>query len=156
MARLAPELYATESVILLHNMARLHVATGRIDLAIDQLSTLLFQQPSDSAAWFDRGLIHQRAGRHEAALNDYDTAIRWEPAHVEAHFNRAQVLAGLHRNEEAIAAYGRVIVLQPDLVDARLNRAILLRERGDLSLANSDIADALRYRPNDGCFACKV
>jgi tetratricopeptide (TPR) repeat protein len=154
MARSAPELYATESVILLHNMARLHVATGRTDLAIDQLSTLLSQQPSDSAAWFDRGLIRQRAGRHEAALNDYDTAIRWEPAHVEAHFNRAQVLAGLHRNEEAIAAYGRVIVLQPDLVDARLNRAILLRERGDLSLANSDIAHALRYRPNDARVLC--
>ncbi len=154
MARSAPELYATESVILLHNMARLHVATGRTDLAIDQLSTLLSQQPSDSAAWFDRGLIHQGAARREAALNDYDTAIRWEPAHVEAHFNRAQVLAGLHRNEEAIAAYGRVIVLQPDLVDARLNRAILLRERGDLSLANSDIAHALRYRPNDARVLC--
>ena len=75
MARSAPELYATESVILLHNMARLHVATGRNDLAIGQLTTLLSQQPSDSAAWFDRGLIHQRADRHEAALRDYDMAI---------------------------------------------------------------------------------
>ncbi len=154
MARSAPELYATESVILLHNMARLHVATGRTDLAIGQLSTLLSQQPSDSAAWFDRGLIHQRAGRHEAALSDYDMAIRWEPAHVEAHFNRAQMLAALDRNEEAIVAYGRVLVLQPDFVDARLNRAILLRERGDLSLASSDIAHALRYRPNDARALC--
>ncbi len=154
MARSAPELYATESVILLHNMARLHVATGRNDLAIGQLSTLLSQQPSDSAAWFDRGLIHQRADRHEAALRDYDMAIRWEPAHVEAHFNRAQVLAALHRNDEAIAAYGRVIVLQSDFVDARLNRAILLRERGDLSLASSDIVHALRCRPNDARVLC--
>ncbi|MEH2565253.1 tetratricopeptide repeat protein [Bradyrhizobium sp. AZCC 2289] len=149
MARSAPELYRTESVILWHNMARLCVATGCNDLAIGHLSTLLSQQPSDSAAWFDRGLIHQRAGRHEAALSDYDMAIRWEPAHVEAHFNRAQMLAALDRNEEAIVAYGRVLVLQPDFVDARLNRAILLRERGDLSLASNDIAHALRYRPND-------
>jgi tetratricopeptide (TPR) repeat protein len=118
------------------------------------LSTLLSQQPSDSAAWFDRGLIHQRAGRHEAALSDYDMAIQWEPAHVEAHFNRAQVLAGLHRNDEAIVAYGRVIVLQPDLIDARLNRAILLRQRGDLSLASHDITHALRYRPNDARVLC--
>lgn len=154
MARSAPELYGTESVILLHNMARLHVATGRNDLAIGHLSTLLSQQPSDSAAWFDRGMIHQRADRHEAALCDYDTAIRWEPAHVEAHFNRAQVLAALHRNDEAIAAYGRVIVLQPDFVDARLNRAILLRERGDLAPASSDIAHALRCRPNDARLLC--
>jgi tetratricopeptide (TPR) repeat protein len=154
MKRSAPELYDTESVILLHNMARLHVATGRNDLAIDQLSTLLSQQPSDSAAWFDRGRIHQREDRHEAALSDYNMAIRWEPAHVEAHFNRAQMLAALRRNEEAIAAYGRVIVLQPDLVDARLNRAMLLRERGDLSAASSDIAHALRYRPNDARVLC--
>ena len=69
-------------------MARLEVATGRPDLAIGHLTTLLSQQPGDSAAWFDRGLIHQRAGRHEAALSDYDAAIRWEPAHTEAHFNR--------------------------------------------------------------------
>jgi tetratricopeptide (TPR) repeat protein len=154
MARSAPELHRTESVILLHNMARLHVAAGRTDLAIVHLSTLLSQQPSDSAAWFDRGLIHQRAGRHAAALSDYDTAIRWEPAHVEAHFNRGQTLAALHRNDEAIAAYGRVIVLQPDFVDARLNRAILLRERGDLSLARDDITHALRYQPKDARLLC--
>jgi tetratricopeptide (TPR) repeat protein len=154
MARSAPELYRTESVILWHNMARLCVATGCNDLAIGHLSTLLSQQPSDSAAWFDRGLIHQRVGRHEAALSDYDMAIRWEPAHVEAHFNRAQMLDALDRNGEAIVAYGRVLVLQSDFVDARLNRAILLRERGDLSLASSDIAHALRYRPNDARALC--
>lgn len=154
MARSAPELYAAESVILWHNMARLHLATGRNDLAIGHLNTLLCQQPSDSAAWFDRGLIHQRAGRQEAALSDYDMAVRWEPAHVEAHFNRAQMLAGLNRSDEAIVGYGRVIDLQPDFVDAQLNRAILLHERGDLSLASSDIAHALRYRPNDARVLC--
>ena len=95
MARDAPDLYRNESAILLHNMARLEIATGRPDLAIGHLSTLLSQQPGDSSAWFDRGLIHQRAGRHDAALRDYDAAIRWEPAHTEAHFNRAQTLAAL-------------------------------------------------------------
>jgi tetratricopeptide (TPR) repeat protein len=154
MARSAPELYRTESVILLHNMARLHVATGRPDLAIVELSTLLSQLPSDSAAWFDRGLIHQRAGRHEAALSDYDMAIRWEPAHVEAHFNRAQILTALRRNRDAIADYERVIVLEPDFVDARLNRAIVLRECGDLSLACDDLAQVLRHRPRDARALC--
>jgi tetratricopeptide (TPR) repeat protein len=41
MAKSAPDMYRTESVILLHNMARLHFATGRADLAIGHLSTLL-------------------------------------------------------------------------------------------------------------------
>ena len=154
MARDAPDLYRNESAILLHNMARLAVATGGPDLAIGHLSTLLSQQPGDSSAWFDRGLIHQRAGRHDAALRDYETAIRWEPAHPEAHFNRAQTLVALGRRDEAIDAYGRVIVLQPDYADARLNRAILLCERGDLAPARDEIMSAIRYRPNDARMLC--
>lgn len=156
MAREAPDLYRNESAILLHNMARLEVATGRPDLAIAHLTTLLSQQPGDSSAWFDRGRIHQRAGRHEAALSDYDAAIRWEPAHTEAHFNRAQALAALGRNDEAIDAYARVIVLQPDYADARLNRAILLCERGELSPARDEIEQAIQSRPDDARMLCTL
>lgn len=156
MARDAPDLYRNESAILLHNMARLEVATGRPDLAIGHLSTLLSQQPSDSSAWFDRGLIHQRAGRHDAALSDYDAAIRWEPAHTEAHFNRAQTLAALNRRDAAIAAYARVVVLQPDHGDARLNRAILLCDRGDLAPARDEIVIAIQTRPNDARMLCTL
>src|SRR5262249_22976750 len=82
LARSAPEFHPTQSVILLHNMARLHLASGRSSLAIDDLSRLLAHLPSDCDAWLDRGLIHQRAGRYATALADYDMAIRWEPAHV--------------------------------------------------------------------------
>ena len=156
MARDAPDLYRNESAILLHNMARLELGTGRPDLAIGHLSTLLSQQPGDSSAWFDRGRIHQRAGRHDAALGDYDAAIRWEPAHAEAHFNRAQTLAGLNRRDEAIDAYARVIVLQPDYADARLNRAILLCERGDLASARGEIGIAIQTQPNDARMLCTL
>jgi tetratricopeptide (TPR) repeat protein len=156
MARDAPDLYRNESAILLHNMARLELATGRPDLAIGHLTTLLSQQPGDSSAWFDRGRIHQRAGRQDAALGDYDAAIRWEPAHAEAHFNRAQTLVALNRRDEAIDAYARVIVLQPDYADARLNRAILLCERGDLAPARDEIGIALQAQPNDARMLCTL
>jgi tetratricopeptide (TPR) repeat protein len=154
LAQSAPEFYAIQSNVLLHNRARLHVSTGRADLAIDNLSTLLSQMPSDADAWFDRGLIHQRAGSHAASLADYDMAIWWEPAHGHAHFHRAQVLIVLNRVDDAIAAYGRVIVLQPDSVDALLSRGALLRDRGELALARDDVDQALRYRPADARALC--
>ena len=156
MAREAPDLYRNESAILLHNMARLEIATGRPDLAIGHLSTLLSQQPGDTSAWFDRGRIHQRAGRHDAALSDYEAAIRWEPAHGEAHFNRAQTLVALNRPDEAIDAYARVTVLQPDNSDSRLNRAILLFERGDLAQARDEIEQAIQTQPNDARILCTL
>ena len=102
MAREAPDLYRNESAILLHNMARLEVATGRPDLAIGHLSTLLSQQPGDSSAWFDRGLIHQRAMRSCATM----AAIRW------GRRIRKRISTGRKRavlNLEA-GAYRRVIV----------------------------------------------
>jgi tetratricopeptide (TPR) repeat protein len=154
LAREAPELYPIESVILLHNMARLHLAAGRTDLAIDDLTHLLSQLPSDGDAWFDRGVIHQRAGRHAASLADYDMAVRWEPAHIQAHFHRAKVLVDLDRIDDALAAFARVIVLQPDAVDALLNRAALLRERGEPALALADVDEALRQRPADARALC--
>lgn len=154
LARAAPNLYPTQSVILLHNLARLHLSTGHADLAIDDLNALLSQLPSDSDAWFDRGLIHQGAGRHEASLADFEKAIRWEPAHVDAHFHRAQALVALHDIDEAIAAFGRVIILQPDSFDALLNRAALLRDRGELSQASEDVVEALRHRPGDARALC--
>jgi tetratricopeptide (TPR) repeat protein len=154
MARDAPDLYAAESVILLHNMARLAVATGRAELAMEHLRTLLRQQPGDSGAWFDRGVIHQKAARHGQALADYDAAIRWEGAHAEAHFNRAQTLAALQRTGEAIAGYGRVLVLDPEFPDARLNRAVLSFERGDLASARDDIAAAMKQQPGNARALC--
>jgi len=154
MKRSAPELYPIEGAILLHNMARLHVATGRPDTAIGFLTDLLSQQPSDSSAWFDRAIIHQRAGRLVDALQDYDAALRWEPAHIEAHFNRAQVLSLQQRYEEAIIAYGRVLVLQPDYVDAWLERALLMRRSGKVRLARRDVREVLRLDPQNAKAHC--
>ncbi len=150
----APELYRLESLILWHNMARLHVAAGRAERAVADLTTMIAQEPGDSAAWLDRGLIHQRAGRFAAALADYDAAIRWGPPSLPAHFNRAQVLAALGRIGEALAEYDRVMVLDPGFADARLNRGCLFYENGDYGAACRDVTRGLALRSDDARLLC--
>ncbi len=154
MAREAPDRFRIESIILWHNLSRLHVITGRPERAADDLSKLLTQEPTYAEAWFDRAVIHQQAGRYEAALADYNAAIRWGPPQVEAHFNRGQTLAALARKDEACAAYDYVLVLDPDFVEARLNRALLRYERGDRDGANTDVFQALRLAPGDARLHC--
>jgi tetratricopeptide (TPR) repeat protein len=154
MAREAPDRYEAESAILLHNRARLHVVLEQADRAIDDLTTLLRQQPSDTEAYFDRGVLHQRAGRHEAALRDYDAAIKWSPPYDEPHFNRAQMLVALGRKTEALADYDYVLVLEPDHAEALINRACLLYERRNFAAARADADRALRRSPGNARLLC--
>jgi tetratricopeptide (TPR) repeat protein len=154
MAREAPSRYRAESVILLHNRARLRRMMGRPDRAIADLTTLLRQEPSDSDAYLDRGLLHQRAGRYAKALADYDAAIAWSPPFETAHFNRAQTLTALGRPDEAMKSYGRVLEMNPQHLEARINRACLLFARGDHGSADRDVDALLAHAPDNSRALC--
>ncbi|HEY2385057.1 MAG TPA: tetratricopeptide repeat protein [Terriglobia bacterium] len=147
MAKEAPERYNAESVILLHNRARLYIARHQNDQAIEDLTTLVRQRPCESEAYLDRGLLHHRAGRYKEALRDYDAAIRSSPPYPEPYFNLAHTLVQLGRKKSALRAYDYVLVLSPGHVEALNNRAYLLYERGDFDAARGDVEAALRLRP---------
>ena len=154
MAREAPGRFRTASAILLHNRARLRMAMKRPDAAVADLTTLLRQEPSDSDAYVDRGLLHQRAGRYAAALADYDAAIAWSPPFETPHFNRAQVLSALGRPEAAARDYDRVLELNPHHTEARINRACLRYAQGDHDGARADADVILERAPDNARALC--
>jgi tetratricopeptide (TPR) repeat protein len=145
MAREAPEEYRRECIILLHNRARLNSMGAHIGDAIGDLSRLLEIEPSNSDAYFDRGLLYQRLEHWASALGDYDSAIRWSPPYWQPHFNRAQVLTALGRRAAAVADYDRVLVLNPNHLEALISRARLHLEAGELARAKQGIALALGH-----------
>jgi tetratricopeptide (TPR) repeat protein len=154
LARDAPEKFAVECPIFLHNRARLHQAMGRPEEAMDDLTALLSYEPSSSEAYLDRGVIHQRAGRHREALRDYANAVAWSPPYTEPHFNRGQTLVALGRHDEARAEYDRVILLEPDHVGARVDRGAILHRLGDLAAARIDVGHALSLEPRNARALC--
>ena len=154
MAKEAPGKYEAESAIILHNRARLQIARKQTAGAIDDLTTLLRQQPGNTEAYFDRGVLYQRSGRHEEALRDYEAAIQWSPPYLEPHFNRAQVLVSLGRTDEALADYTRVLTLAPDHLEALVNRACLLYDRRDFDASRADVESALRLKAKHARLFC--
>jgi tetratricopeptide (TPR) repeat protein len=154
LERDAPASLEAESIILLRNRARVHVALGQTEAALANYTALLAREPSNSEAHLDRGLIYQRLGRLEQALQDYDLAIAWSPPYDEVYFNRAQTLSALGRKDEALSDYRYVLDLQPDHVGALLNRAGLLYERQDYAAAREDVHRALALSPSDARVLC--
>jgi tetratricopeptide (TPR) repeat protein len=143
----APAKYALECPLLLHNRARVHIALKDFGKAVEDFTALLKHEPSNSEAYFDRGIIHQRLGRYEEALEDYNRAIQWSPPYDEPYFNRAQTLTALGRYEAALADYDYVLTLEPESVPALINRACLLYERKDYEACGFDVQHALERDP---------
>jgi tetratricopeptide (TPR) repeat protein len=150
----APERYEKESTILLHNRARVHVSMKENTKAIEDLSTLLRYEPSNSEAHFDRGVIYQRSGLFERALDDYNAAIAWSPPYAEAYLNRGQTLTALRRIEAALADYDYVLNLDPLSLTTLINRACLLYERKDFELCSRDVQRGLELDSRNSRMLC--
>lgn len=149
LASEAPSRYETESIILLHNRARIHVAMGRPERALDDYTTLLRLEPTNSEAHLDRGILLQRIGRHREALQDYDAAVAWSPPYAEAYFDRALVRHALGRHDDALADIAHVLALEPRHAGALVNRAGLLYERRDYAGAREDVERVLAHDPRN-------
>jgi len=150
----APNKYAVESATFLHNRARLHSLANEQEDAIDDLTRLLNNQPGNSRAYFDRGLIYQQVGKLQEALLDYDSAIRWSPPYAEPYINRARIFALLAQTEEALKSYCRALELAPNLIDPLLDRACLLYEKGDVESARRDIETAVQLEVKNPRLLC--
>ncbi|HKC25788.1 MAG TPA: tetratricopeptide repeat protein [Thermoanaerobaculia bacterium] len=149
LASEAPSKYQTESIILLHNRARVHLAMDQPEGALADYGTLLSLEPSNSEAHLDRGILLQRLGHAHEALEDYDAAVLWSPPYVEAYFDRALLLRALGREDDALADLGHVLAIEPSHSAALLERAGLLYERGELADAREDVGRLLAIDPHD-------
>ncbi len=150
----APSRYVMESVILLHNRARVHVILGDPERALQDYTTLLLHEPSNSEAHLDRGNLLQSLGRHQQALEDCDAAIAWSPPYAEAYFNRAQTLCALGRTAEALADFDRVLTLEPEDLGALIGRAGVLYDTREPAAARTDVDRALALDPRHAKACC--
>jgi len=130
----------------LHLSGVIAVQSKNPTLAVELIGRAIEINPSNAAAYSNRGLALQELKRADEALASYDRAIAIKPDYSEAYSNRGVILQMLNRLEEALASYDRAIAFRPDYAEAYFNRGNALRElkRMEEALASYDRAIAIK------------
>jgi tetratricopeptide (TPR) repeat protein len=68
---------------------------------VQQIQTLLENDPDDVFLNFSLAMEWVSAGEHEAAIRQFDRVVELDRNYATAYFRKADVLAGLTRRDEA-------------------------------------------------------
>lgn len=97
------------------NLARTHLAAGRIDDAIEASRQATRLDPTSHAAWQDLGVALMRIGRLPDAVRAFHRAIHAKPDFAQAHHGLGAALAAQGSERMAVGALRRAVALSPKL-----------------------------------------
>lgn len=125
---------------------RLALVSGSLRTARDQLSMAIALNPTNAAAYNNRGVAYRRQGDLTKAIADYDRAIALDPNAV-AHNNRGAAYAERGDLTMAIADHSRALQLNPTDVWTSVRRAEIYRRMGEHDRALTDFDQAIKLHP---------
>ena len=130
----------------LHLLGVIAAVSGDAAKALELIDRALAIDPTNAAAYNNRGGALRELRRWDEALASYDRAAALQANYAEPHYNRGNVLKDTRQWEPALASYDRCIALKADHADAHANRGIVLLElkRYEQALASFDGAIAAR------------
>ncbi len=111
---------------------------------IDQAITL---EPSNSRAWFVKGVTLAKLQKQEDAIAAFDQAIKITPDFGEAWFAKGSALGKLARHSEALAAYDKAISAKQSFYQAWFGKARLYAIQGEAEQAIVALSQAVAIEP---------
>src|SRR5678815_3632993 len=82
---------------------------------------IILRQPTNSVAYYNRGVALQTKERWEKAIADYTEAIKLKRDYAEAYFARGVAFDETGDPERAIADYTEAINIRPNYAEAYCN-----------------------------------
>lgn len=162
-----------DAPLLWQSKANALLALGRLEAALECVTTALEKNEDDAANWFILGDVLRRLDQHQHAVMAYEQALarvrvmefegagpaaqqardaaRFAAEHTEAKIRHALSLSlrALGDFTRAKTEIGRAVALQPQEVIFRRSKAGLSMETGDLHGAIRDAEAAEANAPND-------
>src|SRR5688572_25836146 len=88
------------------------------DATIDQLSSMITNNPNDPECYYYRGLRYMDAEDYTMAIQDLDACIKLDSTNAVAWFNRGTSHFSLNNFDKALNDYNRAIQIEPMYTDA--------------------------------------
>ena len=111
--------------------------------SVSELTAVIEDNPSDSEAFYQRGVVYGQLVEPVAAIRDFDQVVRLDPTNAEAHYNRGLAYVHLKEQMPAVEDFTQAIRLNPNHADAYNNRAAAFWELGQPKRALEDVAKTL-------------
>jgi tetratricopeptide (TPR) repeat protein len=118
--------------------AQLAEQHGEYDQAINDLTVVLQDTPSDPDALRTRGLLWLREGRYQSAIDDFSALLVSEPDQHEVLYRRGLAYYQLKQYSQAEADLKRTLTIQPASAES-------LYVLGNIAAAESRSQEALEY-----------
>lgn len=104
--------------------------SGHMDAAKNAFLKVLEQDPGNTAALHNLGVISYQAGNYDLAESYINKALAIKPDRPSYHCNLGNVFKALGKTEMATEQYEKAIRLKPDFAQAYNNLGTLFRELG--------------------------
>jgi tetratricopeptide (TPR) repeat protein len=130
------------------NLARVLIALGQTDLAIDHLKKALQMRSDLPAIHLNLGEAFFRKGDLEAAKDSYLNVLELSPKSKKAYVGMAKVLTQQGQANEAVRYYQMALKINPDYAAAYNSLGILFSDLGQTEEAIHNYRMALQKRPD--------
>lgn len=123
-----------------YNRAIARVKLGEYWPAIDDVTKVIYLDPTNDRAFYLRGLIYsENLNDYETGINDFTEAIRLNPRIAAPYFKRGNARYRIGDRERAIDDYNQAIDIDPNDPEPYYNRGISRYQIGDRSGAIFDL-----------------
>lgn len=127
-----------------------HHAAGRIEAAARGYHALLTDDPQNSVALQNLGVIYEQCGQAEDAARAFQRVVDLDPGSAPANANLGNALRLCGRLEEAVSAYRRALAIDGEMAMAWNNMGNALLALGRLEEAVSAYREVLARHPEVG------
>lgn len=106
--------------------AKLWMAQGQLDQAIDGLNEAIRLRPDSAHAYNARGVAWHKKGEFGRAIDDFNQAIRISPRYAQAYNDRGNTWQSKGEYERAVQDYQEAMRVEPEYASPFSNCALLL------------------------------
>lgn len=121
---------------------------GRYDKALSEYGTVLEQQPKDTAALYNRGMVYLKLDVGRKAEESLWAVLEVEPDHVLAAKALGEYYADAHKYRSAIKAVRPAAEAHPEMADLQYLMGLSYENLGNTQWAIARYQLALKYAPD--------